>query len=173
MILDILLIIFFLYSVLIGYRRGLFFNFLHFFTTLTSFWIAYQFYKPIGERLLVFIPFPKTLAFDMDYAIPFTNLQQRFDSVVAFLMIALFVKLILYLIVSLFDKIIAYQNLKNWSRILGAFLGILSSILWSLLLIYTIALYPEVSIQESLSHSLISKSMLLNTPFISSFILNL
>ncbi|HDI6918512.1 TPA: CvpA family protein, partial [Staphylococcus aureus] len=119
MVIDFIIIIFFVYFVIVGFRRGFWLSMIHLSATIVSLWIASQFYKSIVERLIVFIPYPKTTAFNTTFAFHFNHLQNRFEAIVAFLMITLFCKFILYLIIVTFDKIIAYQNIHIFSRAMG------------------------------------------------------
>ena len=53
------------------------------------------------------------------------DVQQRFDTIVAFLCIAFISKLLLYLIIVTFDNIVSYHNIHVTSRILGSLLVVL------------------------------------------------
>ncbi|MDT4058712.1 CvpA family protein, partial [Staphylococcus aureus] len=92
MVIDFIIIIFFVYFVIVGFRRGFWLSMIHLSATIVSLWIASQFYKSIVERLIVFIPYPKTTAFNTTFAFHFNHLQNRFEAIVAFLMITLFCK---------------------------------------------------------------------------------
>ncbi len=90
MVIDFIIIIFFVYFVIVGFRRGFWLSMIHLSATIVSLWIASQFYKSIVERLIVFIPYPKTTAFNTTFAFHFNHLQNRFEAIVAFLMITLY-----------------------------------------------------------------------------------
>ena len=121
----------------------------------------------------MFLPFPKTVAYDTEYAIHFNSLQQRFENIVAFILLVILVKLILYLIIVTFDKIVAYKKLHLVSHIMGVILGILMSLIVIQIGLYLISLYPDTFIQNQISQSLLCKRWILNMPFVSHFILNL
>ncbi len=173
MIFDFIVIIIIAYFMVIGFRRGIWLSTLHFISSIVSLCIAYQFYQPIAKRLIVFLPFPKTVAYDTEYAIHFNSLQQRFENIVAFIILVILVKLILYLIIVTFDKIVAYKKLHLVSRIMGVILGILMSLIVIQIGLYLISLYPDTFIQNQISQSLLCKRWILNMPFVSHFILNL
>lgn len=173
MIFDFIVIIIIVYFMVIGFRRGIWLSTLHFISSIVSLWIAYQFYQPIAKRLIVFLPFPKTVAYDTEYAIHFNSLQQRFENIVAFILLVILIKLILYLIIVTFDKIVAYKKLQLVSRIMGVILGILMSLIVIQIGLYLISLYPDTFIQNQISQSLLCKRWILNMPFVSHFILNL
>ncbi|WP_432717754.1 CvpA family protein [Staphylococcus equorum] len=173
MIFDILIVIVFIYIGMIGFRRGVWFSALHLSATLFSLWVAQRFYLQISQRLELFIPFPKTQAYDLNYAFQFDNLQQRFDHIIAFLIVATITKIICYGVIVVFDKVIQYRGLNLISRFIGMLMGIISSIIICTTLLYSAALYPLEFIQQQLSSSIIAEYMLLHTPYVSTFVLNI
>ncbi|EJX17712.1 MAG: CvpA family protein [Staphylococcus equorum] len=158
---------------MIGFRRGVWFSALHLGATLFSLWVAQRFYLQISQRLELFIPFPKTQAYDLNYAFQFDNLQQRFDHIIAFLIVATITKIICYGVIVVFDKVIQYRGLNLISRFIGMLMGIISSIIICTTLLYSAALYPLEFIQQQLSSSIIAEYMLLHTPYVSTFVLNI
>lgn len=173
MIFDILIVIVFIYIGMIGFRRGVWFSALHLGATLFSLWVAQRFYLQISQRLELFIPFPKTQAYDLNYAFQFDNLQQRFDHIIAFLIVATITKMLCYGVIVVFDKVIQYQGLNLISRFIGMLMGIISSIIICTTLLYSVALYPLEFIQQQLSSSMIAEYMLLHIPYVSTFVLNI
>ncbi|OEL08544.1 CvpA family protein [Staphylococcus equorum] len=173
MIFDILIVIVFIYIGMIGFRRGVWFSALHLGATLFSLWVAQRFYLQISQRLELFIPFPKTQAYDLNYAFQFDNLQQRFDHIIAFLIVATITKIICYGVIVVFDKVIQYRGLNLISRFIGMLMGIIASIIICTTLLYSAALYPLEFIQQQLSSSIIAEYMLLHTPYVSTFVLNI
>lgn len=173
MIVDLILIFTILIYMVIGFRRGLWLNTLHLSSTLVSLFIAHQFYKDISKQMIVFVPFPKTVAFDTHFAFQYHDVQQRFDTIVAFLCIAFISKLLLYLIIVTFDNIVSYHNIHFVSRIFGSLLGIIASMIVLQLVLYLLSLYPNEWLQESLKHGYLSYIILFKMPFLSSYILNL
>lgn len=173
MIFDILIVIVFIYIGMIGFRRGVWFSALHLGATLFSLWVAQRFYLQISQRLELFIPFPKTQAYDLNYAFQFDNLQQRFDHIIAFLIVVTITKIICYGVIVVFDKVIQYRGLNLISRFIGMLMGIISSIIICTTLLYSAALYPLEFIQQQLSSSIIAEYMLLHTPYVSTFVLNI
>ncbi|MFH7205153.1 CvpA family protein, partial [Staphylococcus aureus] len=47
MVIDFIIIIFFVYFVIVGFRRGFWLSMIHLSATIVSLWIASQFYKSI------------------------------------------------------------------------------------------------------------------------------
>lgn len=173
MIFDILIVIVFIYIGMIGFRRGVWLSALHLGATLFSLWVAQRFYLQISQRLELFIPFPKTQAYDLNYAFQFDNLQLRFDHIIAFLIVATITKMLCYGVIVVFDKVIQYQGLNLISRFIGMLMGIISSIIICTTLLYSAALYPLEFIQQQLSSSMIAEYMLLHITYVSTFVLNI
>lgn len=173
MLIDILIIIIFLYIGMIGFRRGIWLSVLHFSATILSLFISQKLYLQLSQYLELFIPFPKTRAYDMHYAFQFDNLQLRFDHIIAFLIVATITKVLCYAIIGSFDNIIKYKKLFLVSRLVGVLISILSSLIICTTLIYTMALYPLEIIQTQLSQSLVAKVFISHIPFISTFVINI
>jgi len=172
MLFDILIVIIFIYIGLIGFRRGVWLSTLHISATLFSLWVAYQFYMQISQRLDLFIPFPKTQAYDLNYAFQFDNLQQRFEHIIAFLIVATITKVVCYGIIVIFDNVIHYKELNMLSRLIGVLMGVISSIIICTTLLYSISLYPLEIIQQQLSNSVIAEYIILHIHYVSTFVLN-
>ncbi|PHK50621.1 CvpA family protein [Staphylococcus edaphicus] len=173
MILDLLVVIIFLYIGMIGFRRGAWLGALHLGSTIFSVWVAQKFYHQIAQRLELFIPFPKTRAFDLNYAIHFDNIHQRFDHIIAFLIIATLTKIICYGIIVVFDNILKFKRPNFLSRMIGTVMSLVSSIIISATLLYAIALYPLEIVQNQFINGEISEFLILHMPYISTYILNI
>ncbi|PNZ13698.1 CvpA family protein [Staphylococcus simiae] len=173
MIIDLFIIIIFIYCCVVGFRRGCWLSVMHFGATLFSIFVASKFYQPILERLVVFIPYPKTTAFDTSFAYHFSHLQHRFEAIIAILILVILSKFILYLIIVSFDKIVAYQKIHIFSRALGMIIGVIVAVVMLHFILYVLALYPNDWIQQQLSTSIASKSLIFDVPRLSTFTLNL
>ncbi|MGK8443827.1 CvpA family protein [Staphylococcus epidermidis] len=173
MLIDIVVLIIICYFIVIGFRRGIWLSLLHFASSIVSLFIASQYYQSIAQRLVVFVPFPKTVAFDMVYTIPYDHLQYRFEKVIAFIIIFGMCKLILYLVVVTFDNIITYKKIHLVSRISSVVLSIIAVFIYLQIGLYLLSLYPHSFIQYQLSQSLLSRVVIEQIPYLSQFILNL
>ena len=158
---------------MIGFRRGFWLSTLHSTSTIVSLWIASQFYVAIAQRLIVFLPFPKTVAYDTNYAIQYDYLQLRFEKIIGFLVIVIICKLILYLVIVSFDNIVAYKKIHLVSRISSVVLSIIAVFIYLQIGLYLLSLYPHSFIQYQLSQSLVSRVVIEQIPYLSQFILNL
>ena len=165
MLIDIVVLLIICYFIVIGFRRGIWLSILHFASSIVSLSIA--------QRLVVFVPFPKTVAFDMVYTIPYDHLQYRFEKVIAFIIIFGMCKLILYLVVVTFDNIITYKKIHLVSRISSVVLSIIAVFIYLQIGLYLLSLYPHSFIQYQLSQSLLSRVVIEQIPYLSQFILNL
>ncbi|WP_154837867.1 CvpA family protein [Staphylococcus sp. Marseille-Q1834] len=173
MLIDVIVVLIIIYYIVMGFRRGIWLSSLHLLASIVSLMIAHHFYRFIAKQLIVFVPFPKTIAYDTSYAFHFNELQQRFDTIFAFILITFISKLLLYLIIVTFDNIVTYQNIALISRILGCAISLVLVIILLQLVLYIVALYPVDWLQQSLSHSIIGSGILFHTPWLSSYILNL
>ncbi|MGY0413653.1 CvpA family protein [Staphylococcus sp. mip270_02] len=173
MIIDLIIVIIFLYIGMIGFRRGTWLSTLHLGSTLFSLWVAHRLYSQISQRLELFVPFPKTRAYDLNYAFQFDNLQQRFDHIVAFLIIATVTKILCYGIVVLFDNVITSRQPNLISRGLGVIMSVISSTIICATLFYMISIYPLEFIQQQLMEGHLAEYFVIHVPFISTYVLNI
>lgn len=173
MVLNFFIFFVFIMIAAMGFRRGIWLSFLHFITTITAFFVAYQCYRPVALRLELFLPFPKTQAAQTHYFIEYHEIHLRFESIVAFILIFIMTKFILYLILTVFDKMTYIQPLSMISRIFGVVLSFASSILILLMVLYLFSLYPSFQIQQQFAQSVIAHLILFHTPYLSSFVMGL
>lgn len=173
MLIDLFIIVIFLYIGMIGFRRGIWLSIMHFGATILSLLIAYKLYLQLSRYLELFIPFPKTRAYDMHFAFQFDNLQLRFEHIVAFLIVATITKALCYAIIVTFDNIIKYKKMFMASRLVGILISILSSVVICTTLIYLMTLYPLAIIQTQLTQSLLAKVLISHIPFVSTFVVNI
>ncbi|WP_436938394.1 CvpA family protein [Staphylococcus xylosus] len=173
MIIDLIIVIIFLYIGMIGFRRGAWLSSLHLCSTLFSLWVAHRLHSQISQRLELFVPFPKTHAYDLNYAFQFDNLQQRFDYIVAFLIIATITKLLCYGIIVLFDNVITSRKPNLISRALGVIMSVISSTIICAILFYMISIYPLEFIQQQLMKGHLAEYLIIHAPFISTYVLNI
>ena len=144
MLIDIVVLIIICYFIVIGFRRGIWLSILHFASSIVSLFIASQYYQSIAQRLVVFVPFPKTVAFDIVYTIPYDHLQYR-----------------------------TYKKIHLVSRISSVVLSIIAVFIYLQIGLYLLSLYPHSFIQYQLSQSLLSRVVIEQIPYLSQFILNL
>lgn len=173
MVIDTLIIVVFIYFLIVGFRRGCWLSIIHLLSSVFSLWVASQFYQLIVDRLIVFLPYPKTKAFDTTFTFQFTQLQHRFETIIAFIFIAVLCKLILYLIINTFDKIVTYHKVHIFSRALGMIVSIVMAVIVIHFCLYVIALYPNDTLQQQLRASILSHQFIYGIPYLSQLTLNL
>ncbi|MDQ7110126.1 MULTISPECIES: CvpA family protein [Staphylococcus] len=173
MIFDLAIVVIFIYIGIIGFRRGVWLSTIHLSATIFALWVAQKYYLQIAQRLELFVPYPKTRAYDMNFAFQFADLQQRFEHIVAFVTIALITKVICYGIIVIFDYTLKQKLPNITSRLFGMMLSIIPSVTINIILLYSCAIYPNRMIQQQLSNSIITEHILLHIPFISMFITQL
>ena len=173
MIIDVLSLLFIIFLGFIGFRRGTAFSVLHIGTTMVALFIAKSYYLPIAERLELFLPYPKTQAYDITFAISFTHLETRFYHIIAFIVIASLAKLIFYAIIVTFDNLILAHKLSKMSRGIGVIVSIFAASIYLVPLLYITSLYPNAWIQSQLTSSIIAKQLITQLPILSQFVVNI
>lgn len=168
--LDILLIIIFAASLLVGIKRGFVVQIIH----LTSFFIAlivaYIYYKPLAEKFVLWIPYPGiTQDASLTLIVDKLDINETFYRVIAFAVIFFLVKLVLQIIASIFDFLTYLPILKSINRILGALLCFVEFYFVIFILLYVLALIPIEGIQQFIGNSIIASLMLEHTPIATQF----
>lgn len=168
--LDILLLIIFAISLVVGIRRGFIVQLIH----LTSFFIAlivaWIYYKPLAEKFVLWIPYPGiTQDASLTLMIEELNINETFYRVVAFAVIFFLVKVVLQVIASIFDFLTHLPVLHSLNRVLGAALCFVEFYFIIFILLYVLALLPVDAIQKLVGHSIIAGIMLEHTPIVTQF----
>ncbi|WP_241522722.1 CvpA family protein [Staphylococcus intermedius] len=168
-----MIIIVLLLFAMTGFHRGWKVSALHFGSTYFSLWVAAQFYQPLSHYFRLFIPYPRTVAFDTQFAMNIEHPEMRFNDVIVFLLLVLIVKTMLYFAIGSFNGVFALQRLGWSSRIVGACFACCSGIIFIHFACYVTALYPNEMIQYALAQSHVAQWWITDIPFLSEFTLNL
>jgi uncharacterized membrane protein required for colicin V production len=169
--LDILLLIFFAASILVGLKRGFIVQAIHLISFFVALIVAYIYYKPLAEKFVLWIPYPGlTEGSSMALAVDALNVDLTFYRIIAFAVIFFAVKLALQILGSVFDFLTYLPVLKSVNRLLGAILGFLEFYLILFILLYVLALLPIESLQNLMGHSIIANLMLEHTPIFTSMV---
>lgn len=168
LILDLILLILFAFSLLIGMKRGFIMqtiNLVGFFIALA---VAYMYYQSLAEKLVLWVPYPG-MQTDSSLALVLDSLDvdQTFYRIIAFAVIFFAVKLAMQIVASIFDFLTFLPILKSFNRILGALLCFVEFYFIIFILLYVLALLPIDSIQHLMGSSFIANIMLEHTPIIS------
>lgn len=166
---DLLLVILLVSGLITGFKRGLVVQVIHMLGLFISIFVAYKYYKPLAEKLVLWIPYPgatagETLSWTFDHL----DLDMTFYRLIAFIFIFVASKLVLQLIGSGVDFLKHLPILGFVSRLVGAGLGFIEFYLILVFLLSVIVLLPIDMIQKLLSDSILAKAMFEHTPFISS-----
>ncbi|EGQ0321900.1 CvpA family protein [Staphylococcus pseudintermedius] len=156
-----------------GFHRGWNVSALHLGSTFFSLWVAAQFYQPLSHYFRLFIPYPRTVAYDTQFAMDIAQPEVRFNYVIVFLLLVMIVKTMLYFVIGSFNGVFALQRLGWSSRIIGACLACCSGIIFIHFTCYVTALYPNEMMQYALAQSQVAQWFINGIPFLSEFILNL
>ena len=173
MILDIILILFLLIVGTSGFRNGLWLSLINLVCSVVAVFLGYKFYMQVAHKLDLFIPFPKTKAYDMTYAFEFSNLQQRFNDVIAFIIVVFIARLLLHIVIGIFGNMMQSGRSALLSRVLGVIPSIVIALFIAALGVYIIALYPDEHLQHQLATSKLAELILYHIPYISNFIQHL
>ncbi|HWL25454.1 MAG TPA: CvpA family protein [Ureibacillus sp.] len=172
--LDLILIIIFIASLMVGIKRGFVVQAIHLVSYFLSVLVAYIFYKPLADNFVLWIPYPgisedtsKTLTLDA------IDVDQTFYRIIAFAVIFFATKIVMQVIASIFDFLTYLPVLKSVNRLLGAFLCFIEFYLIAFIILYVSALLPLGPIQGLLGGSFIAGLMLEHTPLITSMFQNL
>lgn len=168
--LDIILIIVFAASLLVGIRRGFIVQIIHLSSFFIASFIAYLYYKPLAEKFVLWIPYPGISQNDsLTLLVDQLDINKTFYRIIAFAVIFFLVKLVLHIIASIFDFLTYLPILKSVNRILGAVLCFVEFYFIIFILLYVLALIPIDSIQKLIGDSFIAELILEHTPLVSQF----
>ncbi|MCS4486758.1 CvpA family protein [Staphylococcus americanisciuri] len=158
---------------MVGFHRGLLTSVLHLSSTLFGLWIAKQFYQPFSDYLRLFLPFPKTLAYDVHYVLSLNQPEIRFDRICGFIFIVLIVKTLMYLVLNSLAPLFVSRRRDVITRLLGALVSVVSAIVVLHLASYVAVLIPDVQLQTHIAQSCIGQWLVFNVPLLSEVTLNL
>lgn len=165
--LDIVILIIFAASLLIGMKRGFVvqvINLVGFFIALI---VAYIYYKPLAEKFVLWIPYPGiTEDTSVALVVDMLDVDQTFYRIIAFAVIFFAVKIAMQIIGSIFDFLTYLPVLNTFNRLLGALLCFVEFYFIVFILLYVLALLPIASLQSLLGSSIIAGLMLEHTPIV-------
>ncbi|MFP7199904.1 CvpA family protein [Lysinibacillus halotolerans] len=163
--LDIILLIIFAASLLVGLKRGFIVQAIHLASFFVALIVAYIYYKPLAEKFVLWIPYPGvTDSSSMVLVLDSLNVDETFYRIIAFAVIFFAVKIALQILGSVFDFITYLPILNSVNRILGAILCFIEFYFIMFILMYVLALIPMGPIQNMMDGSFIANLMLEHTP---------
>lgn len=166
--LSIIIIVCLLMGFIVGFRRGLLLQIIHFVSMFASYIIAYLYYQPLAKKIYNYIPFmtiPEDISKFIFHSI---DLEQAYYNVVAFAIIFFATKIVLQIIISLFDILSNVPILKYVNKLLGAIFGVLEVYILLFVALYILAMVPHDTIQQKLKQSALATTIVEQTPILSS-----
>ena len=166
--LDIILIILFLFGLFIGLNRGFILQLLHLIGNIAAFIVATIYYDDLADRLELWLPYQE-LTTDGAWAdfLQMLPLELAFYSIVSFAIIFFAVKIILQIIATMLDFVASIPIIRTVNKSLGAVLGFLEIYLISFVILFVLALTPVEGIQTMINNSSIALFMVEKTPYFS------
>lgn len=171
--LDILLLIIFAISLIIGAKRGLIVQLIHLGSFFIALLVAFIYYKPLAEKFVLWIPYPGfTDNATMTLVLDTLDVDRTFYRIFAFAIIFYVVKIALQIIGSMFDFLTHLPVLKSVNFVLGAVFCFVEFYFILFIGLYVLAMLPIESIQSILDKSLLTALMLEHTPIVTSMFQN-
>ncbi|RHW33428.1 CvpA family protein [Lysinibacillus yapensis] len=169
--LDILLLICFAASILLGLKRGFIVQAIHLVSIFVALIVAYIYYKPLADKFVLWIPYPGVSEdSSMMLMLDALNVDQTFYRIIAFAVIFFAVKLALQILGSIFDFLTYLPVLNSVNRLLGAVLAFIEFYLILFIILYVLALLPIDSMQNLMGNSIIANLMLEHTPIFTNMV---
>lgn len=165
---DLIIIILIFAGLVSGARKGLVIQLIQMVGFIISCIVAYIYYKPLAEKLVLWIPYPSVdQNTTLKFALEQLDLGQTFYQMLAFAIIFFVVKFAIQIVASLFDFLRHIPVLGGLNRILGGLLGVINAYLLIFIVLYVLALLPLESLQKYIDQSVLTKLILEYTPIIS------
>ncbi|MED3661993.1 CvpA family protein [Ureibacillus terrenus] len=165
--LDIILIVIFAISLLIGIKRGFILQAINLVGFIVALIVAFIYYKPLAEKFMLWIPYPglepdSSLTLMLDAL----DVDRTFYRIIAFAVIFFVVKLAMQIVASAFDFLTFLPVLKSFNRLLGGLLCFVEFYFILFILLYVMALLPIDTVQEYMGSSIVANLMLEHTPVV-------
>lgn len=165
--LDIILIIIFAASLIVGIKRGFIVQAIHLLSFFIALLVAYTYYKPLAEKFVLWIPYPGISEdASMTLLIDALDVDRTFYRIIAFAVIFFTVKIALQIVGSIFDFLTYLPILSSINRLLGALLCFVEFYIILFIVMYVLALLPVESVQNLMGSSIIVGFMLEHTPIL-------
>ena len=166
---DLIILILLFAGLVSGAKRGFVVQLIQMLGFIISIVVAYIYYKPLAEKLVLWIPYPSVdQNTTLKFAVEQLDLSQTFYQLLAFALIFFVVKFAIQILASLFDFLRYIPILGGLNRVLGGLLGIVEAYLLIFIVLYVLALIPLDGIQKYIDGSFLTTLILKYTPIISS-----
>ncbi|KMY43549.1 membrane protein [Bacillus sp. FJAT-27916] len=157
----------------VGLRRGLILQTIHLVGFIIALIVARMFYKDLGDKLEMWVPFPSSDDGTLTMLFDAVHLDAAFYNAIAFLLIFILVKFALQMIGSMLDFLAQLPLLKQINKLAGGALGFVQTYLGIFILLYIAAMLPIGTLQEWIQGSFLAEAIILDTPFLSNWVTDL
>ncbi|MEH7176437.1 CvpA family protein [Neobacillus vireti] len=166
--LDLAIILLFVFGFFIGLKRGFILQFVHITGFIIAYIVAYLYYGDLAPKLTLWVPYPNLgTTSPLKLLSENGNMEEAFYRAIAFVIIFLAVKILLQIIGSMLDFIAHLPILRQLNVWAGGILGFAEVYLIIFILLYIGALVPMEFMQKPLDDSIIANLMVNHTPFLS------
>lgn len=153
---------------IVGFRRGLLLQLMHFISMFASYIIAYMYYQPLAKKIYNYIPF-MTVPDDVSkFIFHHIDLEKAYYNVVAFAIIFFASKIVIQVIVSLFDILSNLPILKHLNKFFGGIFGVIEVYILLFIALYILVMVPHEAIQNKIKQSTLATTIVTKTPILSS-----
>ncbi|MFS0882300.1 CvpA family protein [Metabacillus niabensis] len=166
--LDLVLLIIFIFGILVGLKRGFILQFVHLTGFIVAYIVAYQYFDDFAPKLKLWVPYP--MSNDGPVILSLLNgedLEGAYYRAVAFVILFIGTKIVMQIIGSMLDFVALLPILKQLNRWAGSILGFLESYLVVFILLFIGALLPVEQLQQLLDHSILADLIVNHTPYFS------
>jgi uncharacterized membrane protein required for colicin V production len=170
---TLIILIALLLGFFVGLRRGLILQTIYLAGFIIALIVARMFYKDLGDKLEMWVPFPSSDDGTMTMLFDVVNLDTAFYNAIAFLLIFIAVKFALQMIGSMLDFLAQLPLLKQINKVAGGGLGFVQTYIGIFILLYIAAMLPIGSLQELIQGSSLAEAIILDTPFLSNWVTDL
>ncbi|HZG70642.1 MAG TPA: CvpA family protein [Chondromyces sp.] len=165
---DIILLIFLLFGVLVGLKRGFILQLVHMTSAIVAIIAALLLRDQVIPILKQWIPIP---SFNGNQAVAVaaqsSSFEQLYYGAIAFILVFIIVKMALHFVGSMLNIIASLPIIKQFNIVGGGILGFLEIYIILFILIYIATLIPQADIQSAIESSSVARIMVDHTPFIS------
>lgn len=163
-----IIILLLLFGFLMGLKRGLVLQVLHFVGFIVAFIMAAVYYDDVASKLAIWIPYPNST--DTSSWAQFLQsmpVERAFYNAISFAVIFFAVKIIVQIIASMLDFVASLPILNSVNKLLGALFGFLEVYLILFIVLYILVLTPIEAVQHWINQSSLALFMIEKTPFLS------
>lgn len=158
---DIALMLLVLAACFQGYRQGLVLQVLSLVSTVLSLWLAYTFADNLAPYLKEWLPF--TIP-DRTGLLGLFSLEKVVYSIIAFLLIFLFVRLILRIVRLFIDRIFRFPILSAFNQTGGLVFGFVRILILIVILINVLHVIPVPTLTDRVNQSFFAQHIIEITP---------